>query len=477
MRGPQPPETPTPPTEVTDDAATADTTTDVTTERPAEVTGSADDRQMRDVLGELLGGDADRIADAQARLNAPNAGEYEKQAARAVLRYRQRDGRDGVTPYETTEGGESQPLFRLRGEEKKHVERNNKRFNEELDRQIAGQLPQGHIYNLGRAGSILQSAGFPDADIELSATRLAEKARQHGFGIDDVRNLVSALQEPVAVFSYGDKAKAQNVIAEIVRDGKNFVVGVHFNQVRGNTEVSSIRGLFPKDNAEWLNWVSQGKLLYVDKEKIQTLIDQQRTNPADVDYLDLEDVAKIIKDFENPSIPGENNGETTESGGALFRVRRAPNGKESNLDERQYDEVRMGNFKKWFGDWENNPEEASKVVDANGEPLVVYHQTNRKQYINQLTACVCGCVMVPVADPLTTRQTTRLLWRMLGGGWRVRLRRSSSGRLRGLSSKPTVAVMRRTHPMVAAGQRINSNSRYLGRGHISSSTINSSLST
>lgn len=255
-------------------------------------------------------------------------------SARAVLRYRQRDGRGTASPYETTEGGESQPLFRLRGEEKKHVERNNKRFNEELDRQIAGQLPQGHIYNLGRASSILQSAGFPDADIELSATRLAEKARQHGFGIDDVRNLVSALQEPVAVFSYGDKTKAQNVIAEIVRDGKNFVVGVHFNQSRHGAEVSDIRGLFPKDNAEWLNWVSQGKLLYVDKEKIQTLIDQQRTNPAEVDYLDLEDVAKLIKDFENPSIPGENNGETTESGGASFRVRRAPNGKESNLDER-----------------------------------------------------------------------------------------------------------------------------------------------
>ncbi len=666
LRGPQPPETPTPPTEPTGDAATADAATDVTTERPAEVTGSADDRQMRDKLGELLGGDADLLADAQARLNAPNAGEYEKQAARAVLRYRQRDGRDGVTPYETTEGDESQPLFRLRGEEKKHVERNNKRFNEELDRQIAGQLLQGHIYNLGRAGSILQSAGFPDADIELSATRLAEKARQHGFGIDDVRNLVSALQEPVAVFSYGDKAKAQNVIAEIVRDGKNFVVGVHFNQVRGNTEVSSIRGLFPKDNAEWLNWVSQGKLL---KEKIQTLIDQQRTNPAEVDYLDLEDVAKIIKDFENPSVPGENNGKTTESGGisqgfgsaatslnqvasamrkidwkpgtvnvdigggrfdkateylreqgvesmvfdpfnrdaehnrqvaervrdekvdtatcnnvlnvidsassranvilqaalynpdiygqnqkttkphnwvvintkdkagknrlvllevnqnkdnveivhwhyirdnaletlkrqaereggrililpsdsseeggdlsarthglpsgnkdsdnvstdqtnvakttesggALFRVRRAPNGEESNLDERQYDEVRTGNFKKWFGDWENNPEEASKVVDKNGEPLVVYHQTNRKQYINQLTACVCGCVMVLVADPLTTRQTTRLLWRRHGGGWRARMHRSLRSRLRGLSSKPTVAA-RVTRPVVA----------------------------
>lgn len=51
----------------------------------------------------------------------------------------------------------------------------------------------------------------------------------------------------------------------------------------------------------------------------------------------------------------------------------APNGKKSNLTERQYAQVRTKAFKEWFGDWENNPSEASKVVDKNGEPLVVYH--------------------------------------------------------------------------------------------------------
>ncbi len=52
---------------------------------------------------------------------------------------------------------------------------------------------------------------------------------------------------------------------------------------------------------------------------------------------------------------------------------KAPNGKPTNLNERQWLQVRTTNFKNWFGDWENNPSEASKVVDENGEPLVVYH--------------------------------------------------------------------------------------------------------
>ena len=51
----------------------------------------------------------------------------------------------------------------------------------------------------------------------------------------------------------------------------------------------------------------------------------------------------------------------------------APNGKPSNLSPIQYELVRTPAFKKWFGDWENNPANASKVVDENGEPLVVYH--------------------------------------------------------------------------------------------------------
>ena len=53
-------------------------------------------------------------------------------------------------------------------------------------------------------------------------------------------------------------------------------------------------------------------------------------------------------------------------------------GKVSNLIEKQYAQVRTKVFKEWFGDWENNPSEASKVVDENGEPLVVYHNTNSK---------------------------------------------------------------------------------------------------
>ena len=54
----------------------------------------------------------------------------------------------------------------------------------------------------------------------------------------------------------------------------------------------------------------------------------------------------------------------------------APNGKPTNLSERQWVQVRTPAFKDWFGDWESDPTNASKIVDENGEPKVVFNGGN-----------------------------------------------------------------------------------------------------
>ena len=37
--------------------------------------------------------------------------------------------------------------------------------------------------------------------------------------------------------------------------------------------------------------------------------------------------------------------------------------------------IRTKNFKNFFGDWEKDPENSSKIVDKNGEPASFYHGT------------------------------------------------------------------------------------------------------
>ena len=186
----------------------------------------------------------------------------------------------------------------------------NEKFNNELQQQIDGLLPDGHIYQMGKPGKVLLSTGVPNLPIQMNAKRLQVKATSfgHDFDLEEVTDLVKALQHPIAVFAYGDKSKAQNIIVPLQKDGKNFIVGLSLNPTVGGRrlEINSIRNVFPKNNSEWINWIGQGKALYLDKEKIQALIDQQRTNLADVDYLDLDSVAKVIESFENPSIRESN---------------------------------------------------------------------------------------------------------------------------------------------------------------------------
>lgn len=42
-------------------------------------------------------------------------------------------------------------------------------------------------------------------------------------------------------------------------------------------------------------------------------------------------------------------------------------------------------FKRWFGDWQNHPETASKVVNEDGTPKIVYHGTNAEFWTFDLT--------------------------------------------------------------------------------------------
>lgn len=58
----------------------------------------------------------------------------------------------------------------------------------------------------------------------------------------------------------------------------------------------------------------------------------------------------------------------------------APVGMKFSASEEQAknDQTETEAFKDWFGDWQNHPESASKVVNADGTPKVVYHQTENE---------------------------------------------------------------------------------------------------
>ncbi len=190
------------------------------------------------------------------------------------------------------------------------VEETNEKFNKELQQQIDGTLPEGHVYDMGMPSKYLLSTGIEKLPIKLSAKVLNVKSNleRHSYNLESVKDLVNAIQKPWAIFSYGDKAKAQNLIVGIEDNGRQFLVGISINPtVKGRTlEINSIRNVFPKNNHEWINWITEGKLLRVDgKEEIQAIIAKLRMNPVAFDYLNLDNAAKVVKEFENPTIEEE----------------------------------------------------------------------------------------------------------------------------------------------------------------------------
>ena len=106
--------------------------------------------------------------------------------------------------------------------------------------------------------------------------------------------------------------------------------------------------------------------------------DDQRPIPYD-DYKNAEIVSESVKpDVLAQTVDTPSMAEVRRKYEGTEQWMKAPNGERSNLPERQWLQVRTPEFKKWFGDWEDDPENASKVVDENGEPLVVYHGTGER---------------------------------------------------------------------------------------------------
>ena len=238
---------------------------------------------------------------------------FEWEAEDVAMQYKLQVGeyghREEATEEKVAEAGE---LYEL-----------NERFNRELEMQIDGTLPAGHVYNMGMPSKELLSTGIARLPIRLSASVLNVKSNleRHAYDLSSVRNLVNAIQKPWAIFSYGDKGKAQNLIIGIEDGGRQFLVGISINPtIKGVTlEINSIRNVFPKNNHEWINWINEGKLLRVDgKKEIQAIIAKLRMNPVAFDYVDLDNATKIVENFENPTIGEQDNnngGEDT----VLFR--------------------------------------------------------------------------------------------------------------------------------------------------------------
>ena len=236
-------------------------------------------------------------------------------------------------------------------------------FAQQIDDYVAGKFPERDTFVLGKTPDIFQKVGLSalpmtmdqiHVDYALNGTKDAD----HLMGADLLKNLPSLLEKPVAII-------------ESATHPNNSVMAIVKGEVNGKQVTAAVRvGGKGKQNG-----------LDIDSNHVVSV--QGRNNA----------ITKLLADAVRKELNGEtgiyywNKNEalplTVGSGLQLPGVHISDGLIHSIFDagspvNRKYmEQTETRQFKRWFGDWQNDPANASKVVNEDGTPKVMYHGTSK----------------------------------------------------------------------------------------------------
>lgn len=227
--------------------------------------------------------------------------------------------------------------------------------------------------------------------VNTKETDEATKERMQDFFFSEITDVDDALEEfVVESFTNGEVARYLNSIQSgdfkvddidlknIKKDGHSlfqkilYFLGKIFGWNINNNS------LYAKEFTMLADAFSQNT--EVKEELTQEEINKSQTENDEDDAFDAFDEAADIRQSTREEVIYSSEMQSIKDKAiADGTFRKAPNGNPTNLTEKQWLQVRTKAFKDWFGDWENDSDNASKVVDENGEPLVVYHNSKYKK--------------------------------------------------------------------------------------------------
>jgi hypothetical protein len=189
----------------------------------------------------------------------------------------------------------------------------NERFNEQLERLKGGTLLSGDKIALGNPSAILLACGVNDAEITATQRMLKDHISKHGLSLDDIRNLPAALENPIMVYEWGNKARSTVVITEIPRGNERIAVAIRLKPGRNGIAVNAIASVHGKsadrllaDMNTSLTDFREENLKWVDKEKVLNWIAAGGSfGPSGINQ-GLVTATNIVTNFENPKIGPEN---------------------------------------------------------------------------------------------------------------------------------------------------------------------------
>lgn len=238
-----------------------------------------------------------------------------------------------------------------------------KPFAEQVDDWKAGKIEKNDTLVVGSTPEVFQKVGFNALPVTINQTHVdyainGTKDEEHHIGEPMLKQLPRAMKSPVAIIA-SESQRGTSVVALLpfIKDAKTVIIPVYIDGFgRQNSIVidsNAVTSIYGKKNAvtglltNAIEKSNNGEttLFYVDKVKAAALYQ----------------VARVPM----PKMPDTDNGfvASIRDEGSTVKP------KLKNVTQSQQ-------FKRWFGDWKNHPESASKVVNEDGTPKVVYHGTN-----------------------------------------------------------------------------------------------------
>lgn len=217
-------------------------------------------------------------------------------------------------------------------------------------------MTKNHIYSVAVSDTRAKSEG-----------RYHKNTNYHNLGFDTVKDIYNKISDPLMVIAHPDFAVKKNkskdsthkvvVLVDLSVGGKQVIapITVDYEGMYNNThiDVNLVATYFDKDNIndyikEAIALETMGKtgFFYLDKKRTQNIFKKSGYQlPSRLKNSGSNVIIRPIDDIVNKKI--------------------------NNITQSKQ-------FIRWFGDWQNSPAKASKVVDNNGEPLVLYHQTEKE---------------------------------------------------------------------------------------------------
>ena len=182
----------------------------------------------------------------------------------------------------------------------------NEQFNRELG-ELTEENADTKIFNLGSPSSILLSAGVEDKPMKLYGNKVIKKMKKHSFALEELQDLPKAVANPIAVFDNYQQEGNRTILTELRSQGKNIMVAITLGKNGVDVDFNIVSSVFGKGENNVIDWVNKGYLTYVDKEKaLNYLHHSERSISEALSNSRLSSAAKIVKDFENPVMKGEN---------------------------------------------------------------------------------------------------------------------------------------------------------------------------